>query len=416
MADNNSVEKFISSVKFPLIFKAFSMSIIPSKLLIAFLAVAGLAMTGYVMDYSQSVTAVQNSEGEVVTELDVYISGNEDVSSFIDEHSDSDKRSGVFVTTRDFLADRFDKTVYALFDRKISQVLSYIGQSGKAVAWAFRFHLFYSVVYSLVGLAIISVAGGAICRLAALELSRGEKPGPMQALRYSAGRFPAFFSAPLLPLALGFVPGMFVLIVGLLGNIPGIGPLMLGILMLPAFFLSFATALVVIAILGGSAMILPVVSYEGTGPFDVMSRVFSYTFSRPWHLGFYYIVTAVYGAICYFFVRFFAFIVLAATYVFMRIAVFTGPEPGSDRLAELWPMPEFLELTGRGWPVGLTGMEAVSVWLIRAAVAVVIGLIAAFLISFTFSSSTIIYALMRKEVDDIEPGRVHLPLKLDSEC
>ena len=41
----------------------------------------------------------------------------------------------------------------------------------------------------------------------------------------------------------------------------------------------------------------------------------------------------------------------------------------------------------------------------------VVGLVVAFVISFYFCSSTIIYALMRRKVDDIDMSRVYTPLE-----
>ena len=49
-------------------------------------------------------------------------------------------------------------------------------------------------------------------------------------------------------------------------------------------------------------------------------------------------------------------------------------------------------------------------WTVSGA-ANVVGFVVAFVISFYFCSSTIIYALMRRKVDDIDMSRVYTPLE-----
>ena len=46
--------------------------------------------------------------------------------------------------------------------------------------------------------------------------------------------------------------------------------------------------------------------------------------------------------------------------------------------------------------------QSVAAWMIRLAVLCMVGLLVAFVVSFSFSCNTIIYALMRKRVDNID--------------
>ena len=137
----------------------------------------------------------------------------------------------------------------------------------------------------------------------------------------------------------------------------------------------------------------PAIAYEDSDSFDAISRSFSSVYAQPWRMGFYSLVAAVYGAICYLFVRFFVFLLLWATYGFLQFGM-------SDRkLQTIWPEPSFDYLLG----TAAVAPEEWSLWvgalLVRIWVLAVVGLMVSFVISFFFSASTIIYALMRNQVD-----------------
>jgi len=112
-------------------------------------------------------------------------------------------------------------------------------------------------------------------------------------------------------------------------------------------------------------------------------------------MGFYTAVAAVYGAICYIFVRFLAFLLLFVPYVVLRIGVFNN-----NRLARVWARPDFGNLHVWSTATSANWSESLAAFLIYLAVLVVVGLLASFLISFYFSANTVIYSLMRNRVDN----------------
>ena len=299
--------------------------------------------------------------------------------------------------------------VISVLDRQTSQIFVNIAHIGKALVWAFVHHPFYSAIYVIILLVVFSFAGGAISRIAALEISRGEKLGAFKALDYSRERFFSFLLAPILPVCLVAIPGIFVIITGLLGNIPfGIGEILASVFLVIAFMLGAIMTLVILGALGGGSMMFPVIAYEGTDSFEVMSRLFSYVYTRPWHLAFYYIVTLVYGSICYIFIRFFAFITLSVVYLFLWISMRADSSiTGISKLKAIWTPAHFLDLAGQKNIHDLTASESVSAFLIKLAVYIVIALVAAFVFSFFFSANTVIYALMRHKVDGIETSNIY---------
>jgi hypothetical protein len=122
---------------------------------------------------------------------------------------------------------------------------------------------------------------------------------------------------------------------------------------------------------------------------------------------FYTLVAVIYGALCYLFVRLFIGLMLALTHQFVDIGHFADAPSTEPLWQTMWTGPhgrlsydiDFLTLRGdQDFAAGL-----VAFW-----VYLVISMVGAFVISFYFSANTIIYYLMRREVDATEPDDVYL--------
>jgi hypothetical protein len=123
---------------------------------------------------------------------------------------------------------------------------------------------------------------------------------------------------------------------------------------------------------------------------------------------FYSGVAAVYGAICYIFVRFFAFLLLSVTYWFLKLGVLGD----NSKLTVIWPGSSFTRLVGGPLEDLLSGVnwtQYVAIVLIYLCILVVIGFVVAFIISFYFSANTIIYSLMRNKVDNTALEDIYTP-------
>jgi hypothetical protein len=264
----------------------------------------------------------------------------------------------------------------------------------------------------MIELAVLSIAGGAICRIAALQNAQGEKPGMTEAIRYSLKRFTSFFTAPLAPLTIILSIGLFILLLGLLGNIPIAGEIIVGLGMPLALFAGTLIAVVLIGTIAGFNLMFPAVAYDGSDCFDSISRSFSYVYSQPWRMLFYTSIAAVYGSICYTFVRFFAFLAILTTRWFLQVAIWTDNKSHEiDKLTTIWPRPDFMTLLGSKSLVTTNWSENTAAFLIYIFLLVVIGFVVSFIISFYFSANTVIYSLMRKKVDNTDLGDIYRPLE-----
>ena len=276
-------------------------------------------------------------------------------------------------------------------------------------SWAVRHHWVYFTLFGIFFLIVWAVFGGAIARIAAVHVARDEKISIRQALAFSTSKFLSFVSAPIIPLIIVLVVGLVVAVGGLIGNIPFLGPIAVGALFILALAAGFVMTLVLLGLAGGFNLMYPTIAVEGSDSFDAISRSFSYLYARPWRLAFYTAVAVLYGALTYTFVRFFIYLLLYLTHTFVGLLFFRSADSTAPLWATMWPNPvanqrlvydvDFLTLSF----AQDVGASLLSFW-----VYLTIGMLGAFAISFYFSANTIIYYLMRNEVDATELDDVYL--------
>jgi len=399
MVSEKESSKVFDDLLFPKIFQTFRMAIQPTKLIIAFLALAIICLAGWIMDFSETVVATEGAQGKI-TELDIYMTNPAQVDSYIEGFKGKSRGIGVFSTRWHFSATKFQGAVDSVFAQDIPGVVKNIADYFKAVGWALRHHFVYCIIFFVIKLAVISIAGGTICRIAALQSARGEKPGLTEALRFSTKRFTSFFTAPLVPVGIIIFIGLFIFLLGLIGNIPWAGELIMGIFVLLALIAGALIAVVLIGAIAGFNLMFPAVAYDGSDCFDAISRSFSYVYAKPWRMGFYTTIAAVYGAICYTFVRFFTFLLLGVTHRTLQLGVWVENSKEVDKLTAIWPKPEFMNLLGSANIATTNWAESLAAFLVHLFLLGVVGLLVSFIISFYFSANTIIYSLMRNKVDN----------------
>lgn len=277
--------------------------------------------------------------------------------------------------------------------------------------WLVRYHPVFLVIFGLWFLLVWSIFGGAIARIAAVHVARDEKLSIRSALRFSFSKLLSFFSAPLLPLSLILAIGFAVpLAGGLLSSVYVAGPVLL--LAMSAFFFlaiiaGFLITLLLIGLVGGFNLMYPTIAVEGSDSFDAFSRSYSYLFARPWRLLFNTFVAVVYGAFTYFFVHLFIMLMLMAVHTFVGIGMFEQAPSTAPLWETIWPA-SWARLT---YPLNTSALrwdQALAAYMVAFWVYLTIGMLGAYAISYYFSSNTIIYYLMRQEVDATELDDVYL--------
>lgn len=291
----------------------------------------------------------------------------------------------------------------------------------RGLQWLVCQHFWFAVLWGLPVLAIWALFGGAVCRMAALNVARDERPAPRAALAFAGRKLLSFFAAPLMPIGLVLAPGIVLAVGGLLMSIPGIGEIAGGLLMGLPLAAGLLMAAVAIGGLAGAPLMWPTIAVEGQDGFDAISRGYSYVFAKPWRAAFYAAVLTVYGAIVYLLVRFFVLLAMKSARLFLGagMSFLDRPATGSaeaSKIDVLWPAPTWGQLLGERVSFGAQNWESGGAFLIGLWLSILVALLCAFAASFFLSGSTIIYYLLRREVDATDIEEVYLESEEEEEA
>jgi hypothetical protein len=292
-----------------------------------------------------------------------------------------------------------------------------------------------------------AIFGGAITRIAAVQIARKEKITMSEAIRFTTRRWVSFVTAPLFPLLfVGFLL-VFMVIFGLFAMLPIFGDIFVsGLLWWIMLIFGILMAIGLIGLIGWPLM-SATISTEGTDSWEAVSRSYSYVFQAPWYYLWCGVVSLLYGAIVVFFVGFIgSFAVYLSkwgvsqtpwikaanrdpSYLFvyapksfgwrdlmLKDATIDGtpvvnPQTNHvDPIAyekylgnyEIKPGEKYESKGSLSW-WNKIGAVLVAVWIYFFFL-----LILGFGYSFFWSASTIVYFLMRKRVDDAEMDEVYL--------
>jgi hypothetical protein len=307
----------------------------------------------------------------------------------------------------------------------------------RAGGWGNRIYLLLVILSTL---AVWAFFGGAITRMAAVQVARNEKIGMRESLRFAKDRFQSFFSAPVFPLICLGILTFFLVLFGLFsGLIPIVGDVLIAGLLWPIVILLGLIMAVVLVGLVGWPLMNPTISTEGSDSFDALSRSYSYVYQAPWHYLWYALVALAYGAVLVFFVGLMgSLMVYLGEWGVNQAPFLASPNPANDRepsylfvyaptsfgwrdlllhsspfakedlvatpnggLRRAYEMSNEYWATMRPW--NYVGAVLVSIWLYLLFL-----LIVGFGYSFFWVASTIIYLLMRQKVDDTDIDEVHL--------
>jgi len=269
------------------------------------------------------------------------------------------------------------------------------------ILWLITSHPVYAAVFALWCMIIWSIFGGAVYRMAAFSMARGEKLSMSAAVRFSLRRFLNFFGAPLIPLAVVAFIGVFIFVLSLLGNIPFAGPLAVSILCGLFIFLGLVMSLILVGFGGVVWLQYPTIASDGTDAFGSVSDSYDHFFHKPFRTMFLGAVAFVYGVIVYMILRLFVFAGLLMVHRFVKLAIFTGGQSlgsGADRLDVIWAEPTFWNLYGTNY-IAAGWWESVCAGVIGIWVNLLLGVLAAYLITYLASSSTAIHFILRNECE-----------------
>jgi hypothetical protein len=241
-------------------------------------------------------------------------------------------------------------------------------------------------------IAVWSLFGLAITRIAVVALGRRESVLISEATVFAVRKWLSCFSAPLIPLMFVFAFAIPLVVLGWLMR-ANVGVLFAGVLWFVMILIGLCMAVLSLGLMFGWPLMWGVIASEGTDAFDAISRSYSYTFQKPLQYLFYGAITAVLGALGWLVLG----VATETIIILINWAVSSGT--GADRWHDLRPLP--------GDP-SLSGMVRVGVLLMDFFNSLVRAIVPAFGNSFLWVAAGGTYLLLRQNADQAETNDVFL--------
>ncbi len=284
---------------------------------------------------------------------------------------------------------------------------------GHGTWWMMSQHYFFFSIFALGSLFIWSLGGGAICRLACVQFSRDDKLSVGQGLSYAkAHLMDGFLLAPCIPIVFALVVAGLLVLAGFVLRIPVFGDIVGGLGFVFALVGGFLVATLLIGLFIGGHLFWPAIAADDRDAYDAFAVGMNYAFAKPWKTVLYAIVTTVFASLCWVFVNLFTYLGLSITRNMVGFGTSwwdrgTAESP-VQKLNMLWPMSSPSSLYAwPDWSV-LAWHEYIAAFFVAVYVLLVIGLMFAFLASFYYSGCSVIYLLLRRDVDGTDLADVHI--------
>jgi hypothetical protein len=245
-----------------------------------------------------------------------------------------------------------------------------------------------------------ALAGGAICRSAAGDFAQSVSIPWPQAVGFSLLRWRALLLSVLLPPLIVWTIALGLAVAGwALFSAPALN--LIGAAVWPAFlFGGMVAAVVIVAFTIGWPMLLPSVACEGTDAIDAVQHAYSFVFARPLRLIAYLLLLGVQ-----------ALVLTGLLFVLCWLGVYIA-----QQCALQWSGNRGLEVLGRlPWhvipaaPEHAAGASVPARWMVGLWTLLPAVLPLAFVVSYFWSGSTVLYLAMRCVVDGQDTGEIWMP-------
>jgi hypothetical protein len=161
--------------------------------------------------------------------------------------------------------------------RAVALPLLSLFRPGMGMAW-----LLHALLALFWVLAVWGLAGGAICRLAVLDVSANPKPGPLTALGFAIRFGWSLVATPLWPLLVLGICTILCAGFGLLFRLPGVlGAAIGGSLFFVPLMLAFLMVVLLFFLIAGWPLMIASIATEAGEMLDALSRSLGYLGQRP---------------------------------------------------------------------------------------------------------------------------------------
>ncbi len=240
-------------------------------------------------------------------------------------------------------------------------------------------------------IAIWAVFGGAIARIGALYLTRGEIIGPIAAIKSALPMWTATAGAPmigLIGLATLTVPLM---LDGVLIRL-NLFALVVGLVWAIVLAWGLVVAVYLLLLLVGWPLMWATIAVERSDAFDGVSRCFAYAYQRPLRLAFYLLVATLLGLLGETFVDYLAAAAIETSQ--WGIVLGAGPSRAAELVAGMAASDS-----------GLVSTAAASIQFWKSAFTAIA---ASFPLAYLWTATVGIYLLLRRDIDSTEMDEISL--------
>ena len=252
----------------------------------------------------------------------------------------------------------------------------------------------HAVLAALWSVVVWGLIGGAISRVAVVGLIQGERVGVRNALRFAVRKAVPLVGAPLIPV-LGIITITTLMAgFGLLYRFPG-GSVVAGALAFLPLIGGLLLTLIVIGLAIGWPLMPASVACQAEDGFDALSRSYAYLRQRPWNL-------LGYGAV--------AFLVGASGLIFVDVFARLVVHLSAWALSFAAP-PKLVSALYHGAEpdVSPTVLLTHAFWIGFVAI-----LVRSWIYSFFWTSASLIYLLLRKDVDGTPLTKIAIDEKVST--
>ena len=331
------------------------------------------------------------------------------------EQLDGVRPRGSFEATASHVTAGFNRLTKGLVSLDLGSFFSGLGDVFvRTPIGAWRNDRLFALLYGLFFVVLIAIGGGALSRMGAVEVATGTKLRLYEAIDFALRSWRRLVGSLLLPLLIAGLLSALLLVGGFFLMLPWLdvlGGLLYGV----ALLLGFGVVFLLAGYAAGFSLLLPAVACENCDAADAQQRAYAYVLSHPLHLLGYGFVGITGLAVGFVVASLFAVAVLSVTGALVDAATtndaiaitsdFKLFQLAPDRTAAL-PLQLHSE-----WSAGL-----VMLWQ-----TVVVCLVAAYVFSYYFSASMVVYMLMRRvcdgqELDEIwQPGEALRSMAMDDD-
>ncbi|MCH7798962.1 MAG: hypothetical protein IID28_11040 [Planctomycetes bacterium] len=303
---------------------------------------------------------------------------------------------GMFEATAHHVTTGFNRLTRGLVSLEIGEFFNGLGDVFvRTPIGAWRNDPLFTVAYGLFFLVLIAIGGGALSRMAAVDMAFGEKIRLQEAIDFALRSWRRLVGSLVLPLLIAGVLSAMLLVGGFFLMLPWLdvlGGLLYGV----ALLLGFGVVFLLAGYAAGFSLLVPAVACENCDAADAQQRAYAYALSHPLHLLGYGIVAMVGLSVGFVLASLFAVAVLNLTGALVDAATANAAVDVTYGFALFDLAPR------RAAAIPLQLHSEWSAGLVMFWQTVVVSLVAAYVFSNYFSASTTVYMLMRRVCDGQE--------------